>query len=182
GGMEEPANQPPCLTRLIRASHIGADAQTQTVRATEAECMALARLCGLEAIARLRGDFILRHEGGGLIGATLSMQAAITQRCVVSLEPFAATIHETGRLRFVPERLMAAHEPEALDAETLESPDDIPFAGDMIDLGAALAEQLALVLDPYPRKPGAELPAPSQDAVETPFALLKFRKDKPDPA
>jgi hypothetical protein len=32
------------------------------------------------------------------------------------------------------------------------------------DLGEAVAEQLALALDPYPRAPGAELPAEAAEA------------------
>jgi hypothetical protein len=64
-----------------------------------------------------------------------------------------------------------------LDAETLESPDEIPYAGDSIDLGAVLAEQLALSLDPYPRKPGAALPPEAADEPETPFSILRGRKE-----
>lgn len=171
GGMEEN------FSRTIRASHIKEDTQTHVVLATLPERATLARLCGLEAIGLLRGEFVLRHESGGVIGGTLMMQARITQLCVVSLEPFEARLDETSQLRFVPERLMTGEAPEALDAESLEGPDEIPFTGDMIDLGAALAEQLALGLDPYPRKPGAELPAAAQDIPENPFALLKFRRN-----
>jgi hypothetical protein len=32
-----------------------------------------------------------------------------------------------------------------------------PFEGDAIDIGEAVAQQLALALDPYPRAPGASL-------------------------
>ena len=40
----------------------------------------------------------------------------------------------------------------------LDLSDDLPvepLSGDLLDLGAAVAEQLALELDPYPRQPGA---------------------------
>ena len=62
----------------------------------------------------------------------------------------------------------------------------MPYGGDSIDLGAALAEQLALALDPYPRKPGAKLPAgsPSDAARFTPSPLSAPDKLPPanDPA
>ena len=75
--------------------------------------------------------------------------------------------------------LPEGEEEEELDPETLEGPDDIPYADDMIDLGAALAEQLALALNPYPRKPGAQLPEEYKGEPETPFAALAAKFGKP---
>jgi hypothetical protein len=45
----------------------------------------------------------------------------------------------------------------------------------VLDLGEAVAEQLALALDPYPRVPGAELPEIESDPQERPFAALRRR-------
>jgi len=54
-----------------------------------------------------------------------------------------------------------------------ESDDEIPYLGASIDLGEATVEQLALTLDPYPRKPDAVLPEEElPDAVVHPFAAL----------
>jgi hypothetical protein len=95
---------------------------------------------------------------------------------VVTLEPFEARLDEHAALRFVPaQTLREAADLAELDAETLEGPDEIPYNGELIDLGAALAEQLALSLDPYPRKPGAELPAGLGEADTNPFSVLAFR-------
>ena len=80
--------------------------------------------------------------------ATLEMQARVTQNCVVTLEPFEARIEERSALQFVPARSLPEGEEEELDPESLEGPDEIPYINDVIDLGAALAEQLALALDP----------------------------------
>jgi uncharacterized metal-binding protein YceD (DUF177 family) len=109
-----------------------------------------------------------------VISAKLHLQAKVTQICVVTLEPFAAKIDDHAALRFIPARqLREGEELAELDAETLEGPDEIPYSGEFIDLGAALAEQLALSLDPYPRKPGATLPAGLSDEADNPFAILK---------
>jgi hypothetical protein len=40
--------------------------------------------------------------------------------------------------------------------------------GETLDLGEALAEQLALALDPYPRAPGASLAAAEDEEDESP--------------
>jgi uncharacterized metal-binding protein YceD (DUF177 family) len=167
------------FSRTIRAGHIKEAAQEHVVVADEAARAALAALYGLEGIARLRGTFVLRHERAGVIAATLDMQATVTQTCVVTLEPFEARIAEHSALRFVPARNVPEGEEEELDPESLEGPDEIPYINDVIDLGAALAEQLALALDPYPRKPDAELPEEYRGEPEGSFAALKGKFGKP---
>ena len=138
------------------------------LRATPEECSALATRLDLPAIARLDGQFHLHPVPGGIVLATLDMIAEVTRISVVSLEPFRASVRESARLRFVP-----ADAEEVDDLVDPEAPDDIPYTGDILDLGAALAEQLALALDPYPRRPDETLsvPAPEPQA-ETAFAGL----------
>jgi len=146
------------------------------IEASEAERAALAALFSLPAIASLSGDFELQHEQDGVIAASLKLRARVTQICVVTLEPFAAVVAEDAKLRFVPAAKVREGEEHVLDAETLEGPDEIVFNGHEIDLGAVLAEQLALALDPYPRKPGAVLPAGLADEADSPFAGLRGRR------
>ena len=169
------------FTRPIKARHIHEDVQTHEVAADEAARAALAARFGLPGIAHLSGVFVLRHERGGIIGATLAMRARVTQTCVVSLEPFETTLAEDSVLRFVPAREPVAEggEEEDVTPESLDGPDEIPYANDIIDLGEALAEQLALALPPYPRKPGAALPDEAVDDSANPFALLKGKFGKP---
>jgi uncharacterized metal-binding protein YceD (DUF177 family) len=164
------------FSRKMRLGGIG-EAVQRHIEADDAECAALAALFGLPGIAAVSGDFALRHERRGIIAATLSLRARLTQICVITLEPFDATIHETTELRFVPAAGISEAGEFLLDAETLESPDEIPYAGESIDLGAVLAEQLALSLDPYPRKPGATLPPEAADEPETAFSILRGRKE-----
>ncbi len=165
------------FSRKMRLGGIGG-AVRRRIEADTVECTALAALFCLPAIESLSGDFELRHEQRGVIAATLTLRARVTQVCVITLEPFAATVSETADLRFVP--AAAVHEGAELvvDAETLEGPDEIPYSGETIDLGAVLAEQLALALDPYPKKPGATLPAEAVDEAANAFAALS--KLKPD--
>ena len=91
-----------------------------------------------------------------------------------------AEIDEPFSLKFVPEAEGAGEELE-LDAEDF---DTIDYAGSAIDLGEAVAETLALSLNPFPRSPDAdavlkEAGVLSEDEVVTgPFAALKGLKDK----
>jgi hypothetical protein len=166
------------FSRTVRPGHIKEAPQEHVVMADEAFRAELAALYGLVGIGLLRGEFVLQHEHGGIIAAQLRMRVKVTQTCVVSLEPFEAKIEERSALRFVPAKNLPEAESMELDPETLEGPDEIPYAGDLIDLGAALAEQLALALDPYPRKPGAELPGEFAAGLETPFSILKGKWGK----
>ncbi len=170
-GMDEEFSRP------VRAGQIKTQPQHFALAADTSTCAALAARFGLPAIAALAGDFTLRHERAGIIAAQLRMCAHITQICVVSLEPFETQIDEQSELRFVPARSLPEADEADLSPESLDGPDEIPYTNDLIDLGAALAEQLALALDPYPRRPGAALPADAQDDSAHPFAQLaaKFR-------
>lgn len=168
---------------FVRAGHIKSQPQTYPLKASAAQCEALAKRFGLAGLARLEGEFTLQHERAGIIAAALQMSADVTQVCVVTLEPFEDTVSEVAALRFVPAALMQRQQGETEDEEditpeSLESPDEIPYENDQIDLGEALAEQLALVLPPYPRKAGASLPAAVQDDSANPFAALAARLNK----
>ncbi len=171
------------FSRRQRTGGIGVAPVQRQIMARPSECAALAAVFGLPGIAELAGDFTLtagQGRGGGIIEAELSLRARITQICVVSLEPFDSVIREHAQLVFVPAaRLGEDLEIAELNPDTLEDPDEIPYANESIDLGAVLAEQLALALPPYPRKPGVELPASATDSADNPFAGLAALRNRP---
>jgi uncharacterized metal-binding protein YceD (DUF177 family) len=156
------------LHRPVSLDRIGASGFAQRIEATEAERAALARRLGIPAIAMLVCDFRLRREGQGVIAAEAALRARVTRECVLSLDEFESEVAFEFRLRFVP----AALESEELDPE---AEDEIPYTGEKIDLGEAVVEELALALDPYPRKPDAELPADAAEPPASPFAVLRSR-------
>jgi hypothetical protein len=170
------------FSRRIKAAPVGAAPVSRRIEAEAAECAALAEVFGLQGIASLSGDFTLasRASAAGVIEASLALTARVTQICVVSLEPFEANIAEIARLRFIPAaKIREDSEIVEIDPESLDGPDELPYSGEVIDLGAALAEQLALALDPYPRKPGAKLPPGAGSGDANPFAILAARKTLP---
>jgi hypothetical protein len=67
-----------------------------------------------------------------------------------------------------------------VDPEADDPPEVLPAEG--LDLGELVVQELAVVLDPYPRAPGAEVPAefqPSEaEEVKGPFAALAALKVK----
>ena len=62
------------------------------------------------------------------------------------------TIDEAVDLRFVERALRPASEEEEIELEA-DDCDEIDFAGDMFDLGEAVAQTLGLAIDPYAEGP-----------------------------
>jgi uncharacterized metal-binding protein YceD (DUF177 family) len=147
---DEPApTAAPEMQRLFPITRIG-DGIRFIVESKPEEREALARRMGLSTVHALTCRFDLRRDVGDAIEARGLLQARVTHTCVVSLEPFDVDIAEAFSVRFVP----AGTESDDLD---LEAEDEIGYQGGLLDLGEATSEQLALALDPFPRKPGAEL-------------------------
>jgi len=168
----------PPFSRKVRVDPLPAEGLNQTIEATAEERAALAAINRLPAIASLTARFALRRSGRGGAHVTGEVRADVTQVCVVTLEPFAATVDEPVDVRFAPaEAIEKARRAKEDDAETVdvggEDPPD-PIIDGRIDLGALAAEFFALGLDPYPRKPGVAFDPP-EDAPggeESPFAAL----------
>ena len=160
------------FSRPVPVDRIGPGGLDLEVAATGAECAALAARLGIPAVVALSARFHLRREAEGRIAARARLNGRLVRECVVSLEPFETPIAEAFALVFVPAALLD-------DAIDVTAPaDDVPYAGGAIDLGEAVAEQVALSLDPYPRRPDAALPAEEGAAPESPFAALAARRPR----
>jgi uncharacterized protein len=153
------------------------------LRANDAECAALAERFGIPGIARLSGTLDVTRPGQGpAIRIVGEVTAEVTQTCVVSLEPFTQTVGERFVQRYTFEEV--AEPPEVFSDPDAEEPPE-PIAGDTLDIGEVLAEQLALALDPYPRAPGVAFGGArfgeAEDAPPaSPFAVLKDLKTNGD--
>jgi uncharacterized metal-binding protein YceD (DUF177 family) len=156
----------PELHRPVPADRVGPAGLELTAEATAAECAALARRMHLPSVLAVCCAFRLVRLTADSILVRGHLRARVVQTCVISLDDFEAEVDEQFRVRFVP----AGQETDDPDPE---ADDEIGYIGGMLDLGEAAAEQLALVLNPYPRAPGAELPEIAQDADDNPFAALR---------
>lgn len=152
-------------------------AQEHSVVATPGECAALARRMAIPAVLSLTCRFRLRAEAGGIVLAEGALSARVVRDCVVSLDPFEMDVAERFRVRFVPTVMEPEDEEGWLDPA---EDDEIGYGGSTVDLGEAAAEQLALALDPYPRKPGAEMPEEGGEDRLSPFAALARLRRPPD--
>ena len=172
--MEPPEFSYPVALRQV-------DARTHHLEAGEAERAALARRFGLVAVHRLAAEIALERDGDA-VDATGRMEADIVQSCAVSGEDLPVSIREQLTFRFVPEPGTATPEVEIeLDAGNL---DEILYSGEMFDLGEAVAQSLALAIDPFAVGPGANAARKAAGLLDVdsagPFAALKgLKKDGP---
>ncbi len=128
-------------------------ARPVVLEANEAERTALARRFGLVAIHGLRAEITL-DAAGESINANGLLEAEVVQSCAVSGDDLAVTIAEPLALVFVP----AAPAPTAEEEIELEEHelDEIAYEGTAFDLGEAVAQSLALAIDPFATGPNAE--------------------------
>jgi hypothetical protein len=121
------------------------------------ERAALARRFGIVAVNRLQTEGIVRPEANGRrVRLDGHLFAEVVQTCVVTLEPVTVVI-DVALERLYGYDVAQDFEDKAGEV-FLDLTNDLPaepLTEDVLDLGAASAEQLALELDPYPRKPGA---------------------------
>jgi uncharacterized metal-binding protein YceD (DUF177 family) len=154
----------PEFSRPLPLGRVGPDGRREVLEANAAEREALARRFGIPAIESFRVELMLRPEPDGAVRAEGRLEAELVQSCVVTLEPVPQRVEERVAVRLLPSGREADEGPEDLD--------EIETENDTADLGEAMAEQLALALDPYPRAPGAALPEEATDASAHPLAAL----------
>lgn len=161
------ADMTPELHRPLPIERVGAGIDVN-VEATPAECAALAKRMQLPAVQSLRCQFHLRRAGSVIEGQG-HLMAEVVQTCVISLQEFYAGVEERFIVHWVP----AGQESDDIDPD---APDEIGYQNDTIDLGEAMAQQLILALDPYPRAPGASLQEVASEAGMSAFASLSVRR------
>ena len=149
------------------------DGERLDLIADDAEREAIAKRLGLASLDRVEAHVTLQRSGE-IVRAEGRLQASLDQSCVVTGEPVAEHVDEPFAILFTPEPKETGPDEEV----ELGSGDcDVVFHdGAQIDLGGAIADTLALSLDPYPRSAGADA-ALKEAGVMTeervsPFAVL----------
>jgi uncharacterized metal-binding protein YceD (DUF177 family) len=128
-----------------------ADGTRLDLVADEGERAAISRRLGLPSLARLESHVVLSQTDEA-VTAEGRLVAALEQSCVITGDPVAAHVDEPFTIRFVPEQPV---DPDAEIELAAEDCDTVFYEGGLIDLGTAIADTLALSLDPYPRSAGA---------------------------
>ena len=144
--------------------------------ADEAERRAIAERLGLRTLARLDAHVVLSRTGP-LVRAEGRIVAALEQNCVVTGDPVAAHVDEPFALLFMPEPETEADEEIELGADDCDA---VFYDGAAIDLGGAIADTLALSVDPYPRSASADAALREAGVLSeeqaSPFAVLAALK------
>ena len=146
--------------------------------ADECERSSVAERLGLLSLDRLEAHATLSRDGEK-VRACGRLKAVLEQACVATGDPCPAHVDEPFELSFLPEpRIKGAEDEIELGGTDL---DIIFHDGSAIDLGGAIADTLALSVDPYPRSAGANAALKEAgimtETEASPFAVLaKLRK------
>lgn len=160
-GMDLPYSEP------VRLHQVGSGV-TRRLEPDAAARSRIARALDLASLDRFVAEMTLAPSPAGW-RLTGRVRASLAQTCGITLEPLPVEVDAPFALTLAE----AADEESDEIVITLndESPD--PIEGGQVDLGQYAVEQLALQLDPFPRKPGAEFVQPAEPTEISPFAVLK---------
>lgn len=150
-----------------------------TLEPGEAERRRLAGRFGITSIDTMKA--VLRMSvDGNKVEAKGKLTAQIVQACAISGEDFPVSISENVALRFVPPA--KAYTPDEEIEITADDLDEIEYEGTSFDLGEAVAQSLALAIDPFAEGPNADKARAEHklggDVASGPFAGLSALKTK----
>jgi uncharacterized metal-binding protein YceD (DUF177 family) len=163
------------FSRPIAIDRLPPGESLHEISATAEECAALAQRFSLLALDRFEAKVRLARLAGGLIRLEAELLADLLQECVVTLVPVATRIEDRFKLLYGEAQDEASEVTLSGEAELVE-----PLQGGAIDVGEAVAQQLSLAIDPFPRAPGTE-EAPAADGSakpSSPFAVLANWRQK----
>ncbi|WP_193180535.1 YceD family protein [Nisaea sediminum] len=154
------------------------------VEATPAECRALAERFGLPALASLKATVsIERLAKDRAVRIAGTIVAHLNYLSVVSLEPFEADIAE----EFSEVLTGAADSGHQVEVDLPPDDENMGLIEDGgFDLGEVISQNLSLLLDEHPRKPGEEeapdgivwTDSDAEDEDENPFSVLAEMRDR----
>ena len=168
--------------RMIAIAKVGEGGLVQKITVGPNDLPRIAAYLDLAAIGTLSAEMTLTRWRARGIRVNGKVKADVVQTCVVTLDPVPERIEAEFERRFLPVESLPksyAEQQEVLvDLEGEDPPEPVERE---IDLGEVLIEELALSLDPYPRKPGVEFRAdeePDGKPRKSPFAVLAKLKPK----
>lgn len=186
GQADEPASE---FSRPVAIKDLKTVTTRYEIAADPAEREALARRFGLPAIARLEASAaVTRLAGDAGVRIEGRIRAEVTYVSVVSLEEFKVELDEPFG------EVLASGEPAHLhsgaEVEVLPDEEEMgAIVGGAFDLGEIVAQNLALMLDPHPRRADELGEIDGEEAVvwggedepaakENPFGSLAQLRDR----
>lgn len=182
----------PEWSHKIDADDIGAAPLRTTISASPQERKDLARRLRVDSVDSLEAQLVLKRDPKNMIVHVAGdLHAKVTQSCVVTLEPMEQKIETSVDGWYAdPDAVVSLtkarrdRQSRGTDSEfpVLEEKDDPEaIVNGEIDLGELVTQYLALAIDPYPRKEGADSGLEQADESgakppkirQNPFAALK---------
>ncbi len=171
------------LRRVFALDHLGTDGRAFLIETSETERRRLAKWLKVEALPALCAAGSIEAAQGAIdVIVRGRITGEVVQRCVVTLAPL------TERLDIAFDRRYSARlsdewggygaetEEIFLDLESEPVVDPLPAGG--LDLGAVIAEELALHIEDYPKSPALTPPELTASAV-VPTAMAEGQGDSP---
>ncbi|HAY49781.1 MULTISPECIES: YceD family protein [Thalassospira] len=182
----------PEFSRIVKTDEQVSAKEKLAIEANEKERAALAKRFELVSIDSLKAELTISTASNGEVTVRGPMTAEIVQNCVATLEPVPELVEDTIEVLFSPHVSEDDLPSDPDDLEDLSEEELMalldqpePLVDGKIDLGEVVAQFLAVAMNPYPRKEGAELPAAVKTEEEAdeekrpnPFAQLAGLKDK----
>jgi hypothetical protein len=131
-----------------------AEGKQVRIEANAAERSALARRFALVRIDSLAAELQFSRKGDRIVEAEGRMRAEFVQSCAVSAEDLPVSVEEPLFFRFVPASMH--HTPDEEIEIDASDCDEIEYSGTHFDLGEAVAQSLALAIDPFLTGPDAD--------------------------
>ena len=157
------------------------DGERLDLTADEGERASIADRLGVGRLDRLETHVTLSRTGE-IIRAEGRIVASLEQSCVVTSEPVAGHIDQPFSLLFMPAPKDGGPDEEIELGE--EDCDVVFYDGSALDLGNAIADTLALSIDPYPRSASADAALKEAGVLTeeqaSPFAALAALKKGSD--
>ena len=143
------------FSRPVTADKIGSDTMSLECKAREDELNSLVARFDLVSLESLM--FAIKFQRSvttGIIEAAGRLAAVGFQKCVITLEPVEFELDQPVSWSFLD---------KSNDGQEADFNTEIPESAELIennqiDFGELAAQQLAILLDPYPRAPGAKIP------------------------
>jgi uncharacterized metal-binding protein YceD (DUF177 family) len=178
------------IERIVDLDRLGAVGTALDIVASDGERAALAKRFGFLGLPAFSARVTVDRRVGGQVVVEGRLRGRIVQACVLTLDPVTQELDDAFRIVFKKD-LAEERDPESGEA-VLNAQADAPepLAGNLLDVGEIVAEQLSLAAEPYPRRSGAKLedvlPKPRREGRKGPaeqrrhpFAGLAALRDKP---
>jgi len=145
------------FSRVIDVTALSKSGRPSSIEANAEERAQLLERLGLHDLESFSATFSMSPWRGSGVSVKGKLHARVVQTCVVSLDLLINDINESFDLNFLPQKQI--DDDLLLDQDSFDNDVPEPLGDGRIDIGDYMVQLVALALDPYPRKPVADLPS-----------------------